>query len=224
MISVQLTESMEDYLEAIAELTAVEGHAHVKEIAAKLEVKLPSVTGALRQLAAQGLIIYNSRYPVQLTDAGKVVADEVIRRHTILKKFFSDILGLPPEQATETACRLEHVVDSATIERFIIFSEAIENRTDAKKLQTYLTEAVSLLDSEENGDWKVLTTFDPGTEITVTHYGRNLSGQEDGLPPIGKEFLVNGFSLDKTALLLRSGSSSLAIPVQYAENIWAKKI
>lgn len=34
-----LTESLEDYIDAIAELTAVEGHAHSKEIAAKLHVK-----------------------------------------------------------------------------------------------------------------------------------------------------------------------------------------
>ena len=176
-----LTESMEDYLEAIAELTAVDGHAHVKEIAEKLAVKLPSVTGALRQLAAQGLIIYNSRYPVQLTDAGKAVADEVIRRHTILKKFFSDILGLPPEQATETACHLEHVVDSDTIERFIIFSEAIENRTDARKLQTYLSEAVSMLNRAETGSLKVLTTFTPGEAVILKQYGRNLSGTEEDI-------------------------------------------
>ena len=42
----QLTESLEDYLEAIAELIEIEGHAHAKEIAAKLNVKMPSVTGA----------------------------------------------------------------------------------------------------------------------------------------------------------------------------------
>ena len=46
--NLQLTESLEDYLEAIAELIEVEGHAHAKEIAAKLNVKMPSVTGALR--------------------------------------------------------------------------------------------------------------------------------------------------------------------------------
>ena len=44
--NLQLTESLEDYLEAIAELIEVEGHAHAKEIAAKLNVKMPSVTGA----------------------------------------------------------------------------------------------------------------------------------------------------------------------------------
>ncbi len=219
-----LTESMEDYLEAIAELTAVDGHAHVKEIAEKLAVKLPSVTGALRQLAAQGLIVYNSRYPVQLTDAGKAVADEVIRRHTILKKFFSDILGLPPEQATETACRLEHVVDSDTIERFIIFSEAIENRTDARKLQTYLSEAVSMLNKEETGSLKVLTTFTPGDTVVLKHPGRNLSGTEYGLPPLETEMVVCGFSLDKTELQLKQGNNVFALPVELAENLWAEKV
>ena len=48
--SSQLSESLEDYLEAIAELIVVEGHAHTKDIARKLDVKMPSVTGAIRQL------------------------------------------------------------------------------------------------------------------------------------------------------------------------------
>ena len=55
-----LTESLEDYLEAIAELSAVDGHAHTKEIADKLKVKMPSVTGALRQLAEMKYIVYNT--------------------------------------------------------------------------------------------------------------------------------------------------------------------
>ena len=38
-----LTASLEDYLEAIAELISCEGHAHTKEIAKKLNVKMPSV-------------------------------------------------------------------------------------------------------------------------------------------------------------------------------------
>ena len=34
---------------------------------------------------------------MQLTPAGKEIADQVVRRHRILKKFFGGILGLPPE-------------------------------------------------------------------------------------------------------------------------------
>ena len=50
-MSYHLTASLEDYLEAIAELTAAEGHAHTKEIAKKLNVKMPSVTGGLYKFA-----------------------------------------------------------------------------------------------------------------------------------------------------------------------------
>ncbi len=76
-----LTESLEDYLEAIAELIAVEGHAHTKEIAEKLHVTMPSVTGALRQLEKLSLIVYNTHYPVQLTPEGEKIANEVLHRH-----------------------------------------------------------------------------------------------------------------------------------------------
>ena len=46
----QLTESLEDYLETIAELIAEEGHAHTKKIAERLNVRMPSVTSILQQL------------------------------------------------------------------------------------------------------------------------------------------------------------------------------
>ena len=111
----KLSESLEDYLEAIAELIAVEGHAHTKEIAGKLNVKMPSVTGALRQLEQLGYITYNTHYPVSLTREGELVAGKIVRRHRALTRFFSSILGLPHDKASETACRLEHAVDEETV-------------------------------------------------------------------------------------------------------------
>ena len=41
----QLTESLEDYLEAIAELIEIEGHAHAKEIAAMPQPALALLLG-----------------------------------------------------------------------------------------------------------------------------------------------------------------------------------
>ena len=98
-----LTESLEDYLEAIAELSAVEDHAHTRDIAARLQVKMPSVTGALRQLAQMGYIVYKTHYPVTLTEKGKLVAENIASRHQVLKRFFVDILGMLPENASEAA-------------------------------------------------------------------------------------------------------------------------
>ena len=214
----QLTESLEDYLEAIAELIAVEGHAHAKEIAAKLNVKMPSVTGALRQLEKMGCIVYNTHYPVQLTEKGREIAEDVIHHHGVLKKFFSEILGLPLEKASDTACRLEHLIDCDTISRFILFSEAIAKRTDAKALQTYLTEAMSL------PGLAVLSDCKPGGKAVVEKFGRNLAPDAAAKLNIrpGDAVTVEGFSLDRSSVRVTVDGRTLDIPTPQAENIWCR--
>lgn len=212
----QLTESLEDYLEVIAELISVEGHAHVKEIAARLNVKMPSVTGALRQLEKMNYINHKTHYPVQLTEKGRIVAEEVIYRHGILKRFFSEILGLSQDKASETACRLEHVVDSDTICRFVLFSEAIGKRTDARSLQVYLTEAM------EHPELKVLSECVPGEKVVVKEFGRNIVRGAKMPFKTGVRMNVEGFSLDRSAIRVTVAGSTVNVPTQLAENIWVR--
>ena len=219
----QLSESLEDYLEAIAELIAVEGHAHTKGIAEKLNVKMPSVTGALRQLEKLNYIIYNTHYPVVLTAEGKAVADEVMRRHRVLKSFFSDILGLPLETASETACRIEHVVDENAIRRFVLFTEAIGSRDDARKLQTYLTEAMAHFDDEATRDFTVLSTLAPGERARVAKAGRNIAGEKLPLS-VGDEVILEGVSLDRTLFRVSVAGKRREVPVAVAENLYVVKL
>ena len=224
-MALHLSESLEDYLEAIAELIAVEGHAHTKGIAEKLQVKMPSVTAALRQLDKMGCIKYNTHYPVQLTEVGKELADQVVRRHHILKKFFGEILGLPPEKASETACRLEHAVDEETIERFILFSAAIENRSDARSLQIYLTEAMTALNEEENFQKVcVLSEMRPGECGVLERIGRNISDPAGLEIKVGDTFTFEGMSLDKTDCRISLAGKSLTVPLSTAENLWVRRM
>ena len=219
---VQLTESLEDYLEAIAELIAVEGHAHTKEIAEKLHVKMPSVTGALRQLEKNGCIVYKTNYPVVLTPLGKTLADEVIRRHGVLKTFFSRVLGMPVEQASETACRIEHDVDADTVRRFVLFSEAITARTDALAVRTYLAEAMALQDDPETADLRILSAFEPGDKAEIRRFGRNLHEKPCAGLKVGSVVTVHGPSLDGAALRIEQSGAVREIPRAAAENIWAR--
>lgn len=212
----QLTESLEDYLEAIAELIEVEGHAHAKEIAAKLNVKMPSVTGALRQLEKMGCIVYNTHYPVQLTAKGRLIAHDVIRRHGILKRFFSEILGLSQDKASETACRLEHIVDADTIRRFVLFSEAIGKRTDAHALQVYLTEALA------RPELKVLSECAPGENAVAEKFGRNIVPDAQMPLNLGDEMTVEGFSLDRSTIRVTVSGGTFEVPTSLAENIWVR--
>ena len=58
-LSDRVSASQEDYIEAIAELIEEHGHAHTRDIAVKLGVKMPSVTNALWSLSRQNLILYS---------------------------------------------------------------------------------------------------------------------------------------------------------------------
>ena len=101
-----ISSSLEDYLEAIAEIIERNGHAHTKDIADRLGVKMPSVTNALQALSARGLIHYQSHSPVELTTEGAQTAAVIRHRHTALKKFFSEILKLENKEADTTACKI----------------------------------------------------------------------------------------------------------------------
>ena len=210
-----LTESLEDYLEAIAELSATEGHAHTKEIADKLKVKMPSVTGALRQLAQMGYIVYNTHYPVTLTEKGKLIAEQVAARHKVLKKFFIDILGMFPEAATEAACHLEHLIDEDTANRFVLFSEAIENRIDARNLRVFLSEAL-----EMGGTFRTLNTLKSGESAVIRRIGRNVTSPEKLKLKCGSTVTLQSIPLDKSHFHLSVDGNPLEIDLETAENIF----
>jgi DtxR family Mn-dependent transcriptional regulator len=117
----QITASLEDYLEAIRALIAGHGHAHTRDIAMRLGITMPSVSRALQILARQGHIQYRKNYPIVLTPSGERIAEEVQRRHSFLEAFFRDQLGLDRQKASDTACKIEHIVDSDTMARWETF-------------------------------------------------------------------------------------------------------
>lgn len=219
----KLSASLEDYLEAIAELCAREGHAHSKEIAEKLNVKMPSVTEALRQLVEMGYIVYNTHYPVELTPEGRAVAEEIVRRHQILKRFFTDILGLDPVKAAATACNVEHMVDEDTIARFVIFSDAITERSDAKSLQVYLTEAVANLESPEPERFCTLKDLAVDESAVIDRFSRNLKTLAVPVMAPGDKAVLTSISLDKTLLKFLVNGKTVELPLAVAENIWCKR-
>ncbi|NLO27943.1 MAG: metal-dependent transcriptional regulator [Actinobacteria bacterium] len=118
-----LSESQEDYLEAILLLERESRVARVSEIADQLNVSRPSVTGALKNLAARGLVAHEPYGHVTLTDEGADIALEVERRHVAVRDFLVDVLGVPDEKADITACRLEHVLEPDVLAHFVAYAE-----------------------------------------------------------------------------------------------------
>ncbi len=121
-----LSASLEDYLEVIFHLEKSNRVARAKDIADQMSVQRASVTGALRALAARGLINYSPYSYITLTQSGREIAKEIIRRHDTLKEFFMTALQMAPEDAEANACRIEHAIDPTAIERLVRFLEFIK--------------------------------------------------------------------------------------------------
>lgn len=120
-----LSASLEDYLEVIFHLEQSNRVARAKDIADQMSVQRASVTGALKALAGRGLINYIPYSFVMLTAAGREIARDIIHRHNTLREFFVTALQLSPEDAEANACRIEHAIDPAAIERLVHFLEFI---------------------------------------------------------------------------------------------------
>ncbi len=118
------TESVDDYLKAILELSGPEERrVSSNALAERLDVRAASVTGMLQRLAGlkPAFVRYEKHHGAVLTEAGKHRALEVLRHHRLLERFLHDVLDFPWDEVHEEAERLEHFI-----------SERLEDRIAAK--------------------------------------------------------------------------------------------
>lgn len=136
----QLSDNMENYLEAILELESVHKVARVKDIADRLGVQRGSASGALKTLGEKGLINYEPYSYITLTPSGRTIAAEIAHRHAVLRDFLLNVLQIEPEVAEATACKMEHAIDQTTKERLICFIQYINTCPRAGKawLQSFI--------------------------------------------------------------------------------------
>ncbi len=122
----ELSESLEDYLEVILQLEKTNKVARVKDIAVKMQVLRGTVTGALKSLAEKELINYEPYSYITLTPRGAAIARDITKRHGVLKNFLFKVLQIENERADAIACRMEHAMDKAAVERLVRFVEFID--------------------------------------------------------------------------------------------------
>ncbi len=119
----KLTFVMENYLEAIYELSAQGAGARVSDIALRLGVTKASTNSAMSTLSEKGLIVSERYKEVFLTPEGLKLAELTSKKHHVIRQFLTEVLKVEPSIAEADACAIEHVISSDSIAAMQAFME-----------------------------------------------------------------------------------------------------
>lgn len=116
----QLTKSEREVLKAVYRLTRDGSGAHTGALAAALNLSPATVTAAVKRLAERDLLVHEPYHGVDLTTGGRRSAVAAIRRHRIVERFLSDMLGYPWNEADRLAGTFEHDLPQEVEDRLFI--------------------------------------------------------------------------------------------------------
>jgi len=100
---------IEEYLEGIYRLQERDGKAaRTGDLVKMLQVAPGTVTNTVERLEREGLVTHVPYKGVKLTEKGRKIAINVIRRHRLSERLLTDILRVKWSEAHQIACKLEH--------------------------------------------------------------------------------------------------------------------
>lgn len=109
---------LEEYLEAIHELCEEGTPVIQARLAERLGHSAPAVSETVRRLREEGYI--EDGRSLALTDSGREIASNVVRKHRLAERLLTDVIGLAWERAHVEACRWEHVISDEVAERLVV--------------------------------------------------------------------------------------------------------
>lgn len=111
----QLQESGEMYLETILILHNKIGAVRSLDVAEYMGFSKPSVSRAVGLLKSGLYITVDRDGLIELTEAGREIAEKIYERHTVLTELLTR-LGVDPQLAMMDACKMEHDISDVSFE------------------------------------------------------------------------------------------------------------
>lgn len=114
-VSEEISAVIEEYLECIFKLQEKSGVARTNDIVKSLGVVPGTVTNTVEWLEKEGLVTHKPYKGVKLTEKGRKIALQVIRRHRLSERLLTDILHIEWDKVHDAACKLEHGITDEII-------------------------------------------------------------------------------------------------------------
>ncbi|NLI61336.1 MAG: DtxR family transcriptional regulator [Clostridiales bacterium] len=127
----QLTPSMEDYLEMIYRNCKKVGYVRIYQLSDALNVQAPSATRTVQRLAKVGLVKYQKYGIIQLTKEGERIGEFLLERHLLIESFLSK-LGITDTLLKDTEM-IEHNISMEALESIEAFNAFLEENPEILK-------------------------------------------------------------------------------------------
>jgi len=111
--------SKEEYLQAIWTLGDEGGPVIAARVAEFLAVSPASVSEMLHRLERDGQVTFSERHEIHLSAAGDELARAIVRRHRLIERMLTDLLGYDWWKTHDEAERLEHAISPEMEQRLI---------------------------------------------------------------------------------------------------------
>ena len=109
-----MTESKENYLRILLELSEGKSVIYSTDIACALGFTRASVSRMVKILGESGYLIKDEYGKIFLTEKGFDIAVSMRRRRNLIKDFLEEVLGVEPSTAEKEACKIEHSIGEET--------------------------------------------------------------------------------------------------------------
>src|SRR5687767_15460564 len=111
------TVAEEEYLQTIFWLQEAGLAMTAANVARAMQLSAPTVHEMIGRLERDGYVSRNAEKRLEFTAQGLEHATQIVRRHRLIERFLTDVLGIPWDEVHEEAERLEHAMSPVLEER-----------------------------------------------------------------------------------------------------------
>ena len=218
-----LSQTEENYIKAIYKISQTESkNVSTNAISKLIQTKAASVTDMLQRLSEKNLVNYEKYKGVNLTDEGKRIATQLVRKHRLWEVFLVNKLNFSWEEVHDIAEELEHINSNKLIDKldeylgypkFDPHGDPIPNHEGKFTLR----HQVSLSDMNEGESGQVI-----GVKIHDTPFLEHLN--EIGIQLNTNMQVIEKKEYDQTRLVLIGKNMKTHISEKVASQLLMKKL
>src|SRR3954468_20700195 len=119
MATDQATVAEEEYLQTLYWLHEARLPMTGANVARAMQLSAPTVHEMVGRLERDGYISRGDNKSISFTESGKEHAEQIVRRHRLIERFLTDVLGIPWDEVHEETERMEHAMSPRLEERML---------------------------------------------------------------------------------------------------------